>query len=232
LLGFSNISLSNFLFWATQKKWFLYALGLGVLLLSLPTPHDLQIKAKISIIILIVSLILIIKEPIPLPAVAIFILIAQIYGGVDTVDGISKSFMSDAVFFIMGSLMLAVVIIKQGWDSRIALGILKFTGNKTAGIALGFLSISAVLSSFIGEHTVAAIMLPIGMTLIRFTSANPSKVKNLSAVILFSIAYGCLIGSVGTPSGGGRNVIMINYLNQAGISISLLKSSRYLYFVF
>ena len=220
MLGFSNISLSNFLFWATQKRWFLYAIGLGAVLLLVPTPQDLPLDGKISIIILIVSLILIIKEPIPLPAVAIFMLIAQIYGGVDTVDGVAKSFMSDAVFFIMGSLMLAVVIIKQGWDSRIALGILKFTGNKTAGIALGFLSISAVLSSFIGEHTVAAIMLPIGMTLIRFTSANPSKVKNLSAVILFSIAYGCLIGSVGTPSGGGRNVIMINYLNQAGISIS------------
>ena len=63
-------------------------------------------------------------------------------------------------------------------------------------------------------------MLPIGMTLVRFTSLDHTKVKNLAAVILFSIAYGCLIGSVGTPSGGGRNVIMINYLNQAGISLS------------
>ena len=215
MLGFSNISLSNFLFWATQKKWFIYAIVFGFILILLPTPSGLTVEGKTSIIILLVSLILIIKEPIPLPAIAIFILIAQIYGGVDNVDGIAKSFMSDAVFFIMGSLMLAVVIIRQGWDSRIALGILKITGNKTSGIALGFLSISAILSSFIGEHTVAAIMLPIGMTIIRFTSSDMSKVKNLSAVILFSIAYGCLIGSVGTPSGGGRNVIMINYLNQS-----------------
>ena len=220
MLGFSNISLSNFLFWATQKKWFIYAIFIGFILILLPTPNGLSIEGKTSIVILFVSLILIIKEPIPLPAIAIFILISQIYGGVDNVDGIAKSFMSDAVFFIMGSLMLAVVIIRQGWDSRIALGILKITGNKTSGIALGFLSISAILASFIGEHTVAAIMLPIGMTLIRFTSSDISKVKNLSAVILFSIAYGCLIGSIGTPSGGGRNVIMINYLNQSDISIS------------
>ena len=194
MLGFSNISLSNFLFWATQKKWFIYAILIGFILTLLPTPNGLSVEGKTSIVILFVSLILIIKEPIPLPAIAIFILISQIYGGVDNVDGIAKSFMSDAVFFIMGSLMLAVVIIRQGWDSRIALGILKITGNKTSGIALGFLSISAILASFIGEHTVAAIMLPIGMTLIRFTSSDISKVKNLSAVILFSIAYGCLIG--------------------------------------
>ena len=220
MLGFSNISLSNFLFWATQKKWFLISIFLGFCLLNIPSPDGLTNEGKTAVVILVVALILIIKEPIPLPAVAIFIIISQIYFNVDSVDGIAKSFMSDAVFFIMGSLMLAVVIIRQGWDSRIALGILKITGNKTSKIALGFLTISAILSSFIGEHTVAAIMLPIGMSLIRFTSSDLSQVKGLSATILFSIAYGCLIGSVGTPSGGGRNVIMINYLNQSNISIS------------
>lgn len=220
MLGFSNLSLSNFLFWATQKRWFIYAILIGFILFLLPQPTELSQKGFTSIVILITTLILIIKEPIPLPAIAIYILLAQIYGGVDSADGIAKAFMNDAVFFIMGSLMLAVVIIRQGWDSRIALGILKLTGNKTANIVFGFLSISAVLSSFIGEHTVAAIMLPIGMTLIRFTSSDTEKVKNLAAAILFSIAYGCLIGSAGTPSGGGRNVIMINYFNQSGMSIS------------
>ena len=220
MLGFSNLSLSNFLFWATQKRWFIYAILIGFILFLLPQPTELSQKGFTSIVILITTLILIIKEPIPLPAIAIYILLAQIYGGVDSADGIAKAFMNDAVFFIMGSLMLAVVIIRQGWDSRIALGILKVTGNKTVNIVFGFLSISAVLSSFIGEHTVAAIMLPIGMTLIRFTSSDTEKVKNLAAAILFSIAYGCLIGSAGTPSGGGRNVIMINYFNQSGMSIS------------
>tara|TARA_Y100000590_G_scaffold390570_1_gene466478 strand:- start:11474 stop:12886 length:1413 start_codon:yes stop_codon:yes gene_type:complete len=220
LLGFSNLSLSNFLFWATQKRWFIYAIIIGLILILLPHPQGLSEQAYTSIVILITALILIIKEPIPLPAVAIYILLTQIYGGIDSADGIAKAFMNDAVFFIMGSLMLAVVIIRQGWDSRIALGILRITGNKTSNIVFGFLSISAILSSFIGEHTVAAIMLPIGMTLIRFTSSDFEKVKNLAAAILFSITYGCLIGSAGTPSGGGRNVIMINYFNQSGLSLS------------
>jgi sodium-dependent dicarboxylate transporter 2/3/5 len=65
-------------------------------------------------------------------------------------------------------------------------------------------------------------MLPIGMTLIHFTSENDKKVQNLSAVLLFSIAYGCLVGSIGTPSGGGRNVIMIDYLRSSNLSISYI----------
>ena len=38
--------------------------------------------------------------------------------------------------------------------------------------------------------------------------------KNAVLITLFSIAYGTIIGSIGTPSGGARNVIMINYLQE------------------
>jgi solute carrier family 13 (sodium-dependent dicarboxylate transporter), member 2/3/5 len=71
--------------------------------------------------------------------------------------------------------------------------------------------VCGVLASFIGEHTVAAMMLPVGVTLISLTSNEPAKVKNLAAVLLLSISYGCAIAGIGTPSGGARNAIMIGY---------------------
>lgn len=222
MLGFSNQSLTNFLFWLTQTKWFLITMVIGLILFFLPSPAGLTLTGYRTIIIIITALIMIITEPIPLPAIAMYILVMEVYFGIGSANEIAESFMNDAVFFIMGSLMLAVAIVKQGWDTRIALGIIKLTGNKTSNIVFGFTAISAILSSFIGEHTVAAIMLPIAMTLIRFTSSDPNKVSNLSAVLLFSIAYGCLVGSIGTPSGGGRNAIMISYFRDANLSISYI----------
>jgi sodium-dependent dicarboxylate transporter 2/3/5 len=222
MLGFSNQSLTNFLFWLTQKKWFLITMVIGLILFFLPSPAGLSLTGYRTIIIVITALMMIITEPIPLPAIAMYILVMEVYFGIGSANEIAESFMNDAVFFIMGSLMLAVAIVKQGWDTRIALGIIKLTGNKTSNIVFGFTAISAILSSFIGEHTVAAIMLPIAMTLIRFTSSDPNKVSNLSAVLLFSIAYGCLVGSIGTPSGGGRNAIMISYFRDANLSISYI----------
>ncbi|MGY8780235.1 MAG: SLC13 family permease [Fidelibacterota bacterium] len=222
MLGFSDRSLAHFLFWVTQKKWFLITMAFGAFLLFLPIPEGLSKEGYRTIIIVITALMLILTEPIPLPAIAMYILISEVYFGIGSANAIAKSFMNDAVFFIMGSLMLAVAIVKQGWDNRIALGIIKLTGNKTGNIVFGFTAISALLASFLGEHTVAAIMLPIGMTLIHYTSENKQKVQNLSAVILFAIAYGCLVGSIGTPSGGGRNVIMIDYFRDSNISISYL----------
>lgn len=188
----------------------------GTILLLLPTPENLSIAGHRLLVIVVVTLILVVTEPIPLPATAMFIIIALAYFKIDTPNQIARSFMNDAVFFIMGSLMLAVAIVKQGWDARIALGIIRLTGNKTKRIAFGFAALSAFLSSFIGEHTVAALMLPIGMTLVRYTSQDRERVRGLSALLLFSIAYGAIVGSIGTPSGGGRNVIILNYLNEFG----------------
>jgi len=167
---------------------------------------------------------------IPLPAVAILILILEVIFGIDTPNGVAASFMSDAVFFIMGSLMLAVAIVSQGLDKRLALGIIRMTGNRTWRIVFGFVAVSAILSSFIGEHTVAAMMLPVALTLVRNTSEDKAIVHTLAKLLLFSIAYGCAIGSIGTPSGGGRNVIMIGYISEFGLgNISYLDWIKYAY---
>lgn len=230
MLGFSARTISNILFWVTRKKWLILSFLLSLSFFYVPTPEGLTSSGHRVLIIVLVALILIITESIPLPAVAILIIIMQVILGIVTADQVASSFMSDAVFFIMGSLMLAVAIVSQGLDKRLALIVINLTGNKTWRIALGFMLISAILSSFIGEHTVGAMMLPVALTLIRNAGLKLNKATNLSTLLLFSIAYGCAIGSIGTPSGGGRNIIMIGYLSEFGIAkISYLQWMKYAY---
>tara|TARA_B100001559_G_scaffold201135_1_gene168267 strand:- start:1284 stop:2699 length:1416 start_codon:yes stop_codon:yes gene_type:complete len=230
MFGFSARSISNVLFWVTRKKWLILSFLLSISFFYVPSPEGLSSEGHRTLIIVGVALILIISESIPLPAVAILILIMEVILGVDTADGVASSFMSDAVFFIMGSLMLAVALVNQGLDKRLALSVINVTGNKTWRIVLGFVTISAFLSSFVGEHTVAAMMLPVALALIRNAGLSTSKGTTLSTLLLFSIAYGCAIGSIGTPSGGGRNVIMIGYLAEFGMgTISYLDWMKFAY---
>ena len=230
MFGFSERSLANLLFWVTRKKWLILSFLLSISFFYIPSPEGLTPEGHRTLIIVLVALVLIISESIPLPAVAILILIMEVILGVDTADGVASAFMSDAVFFIMGSLMLAVAIVYQGLDKRLALGVINITGNKTWRIVLGFVTISALLSSFIGEHTVAAMMLPVALALIRNAGLETGKPTRLSTVLLFSIAYGCAIGSIGTPSGGGRNVIMIGYLSEFGMAdLSYLTWMKFAY---
>ena len=129
MFGPSNQLLNNLLFWISRKKWLIATFFVSITIFYLPTPEGLTPEAHRTLIIVITALILIISESIPIPAVAILILIMEVILGVDTADGVASSFMSDAVFFIMGSLMLAVAIVHQGLDKHLALTIIAFTGN-------------------------------------------------------------------------------------------------------
>ena len=196
-------------FW--QKRWFFIALAVGWGLLSMPLPDGLTQQGMIILTMSIVATILFITEPVPLPTVALMIIVGQVFlMGVDSKE-VAKSMMSDSVLFIMGSLMLAVAVVKQKLDTRIAWLLVRVTGTSTARIAFGISFVSGILASFVGEHTVAAMMLPVGITIIQLTSDDPKKVRNLAAVLLFSISYGCSVAGIGTPSGGARNAIMIGY---------------------
>ncbi len=196
-------------FW--NKKWFFIAMMVGAGMLSMPLPPGLSHDAMVVLTMSVVATILFITEPIPLPTVALLIICAQVLLLDLSSTDVAKSLMTDSVLFIMGSLMLAVAVVKQKLDKRIAWLLVRITGTGTARICFGISVISGLLASFVGEHTVAAMMLPVGITLINLTSDDPKQVRRLAAVLLFSIAYGCSVAGIGTPSGGARNAIMIGY---------------------
>jgi solute carrier family 13 (sodium-dependent dicarboxylate transporter), member 2/3/5 len=205
---------SSMLYWFSQKRWFVFSVLLAILLLNLGTPVGLNVAGYHSLIILLMVFTLVTFEPIPFPAIALLTLVLQVLLGVAPPDVVAASFMNDAVLFVMGSLMFAIAIVHQGLDIRLAKIIIKLFGTSKRLFLAGLMTISAILSSFLGEHTIIAIMLPIGLSVVKNVDTKQTDGKNAVLLTLFSVAYGTIIGSIGTPSGGARNVIMINYLQE------------------
>jgi solute carrier family 13 (sodium-dependent dicarboxylate transporter), member 2/3/5 len=203
----SNVDLG--LLW--KRRWFIVTMVVGFILMSLPSPSGLSAEGQVVLVMSLMATMLFITEPVPLPSVALMIIVGQVVLLKLDSTTVARSLMTDSVLFIMGSLMLAVAVVKQKLDKRIALAIVRVTGTSVFWISFGITTVCGVLASFIGEHTVAAMMLPVGVTLISLTSTDAKKVKNLAAVLLLSISYGCAIAGIGTPSGGARNAIMIGY---------------------
>ena len=194
-----------------KRRWFIITMIVGFSLMSAPTPAGLSHQAQIVLCMSIMATMLFISEAVPLPTVPLLIIVGEVVLLKVDATKVAQSLMTDSVLFIMGSLMLAVAIVKQRLDKRIAWWIVRVTGTNVYWISFGITTVCGVLAAFIGEHTVAAMMLPVGVTLITLTSNDPKKVHNLAAVILFSISYGCSIAGVATPSGGARNAIIISY---------------------
>jgi solute carrier family 13 (sodium-dependent dicarboxylate transporter), member 2/3/5 len=194
-----------------KRRWFIITMVLGFLFMNLPTPEGLSHDGQIVLVMALMATMLFISEAIPLPTVPLLIIVGEVVLLKLDPTVVARSLMTDSVLFIMGSLMLAVAVVKQRLDKRIAWWIVRVTGTNVYWISFGITTVCGLLAAFIGEHTVAAMMLPVGVTLITLTSNDPKQVHNLAAVILFSISYGCSIAGVATPSGGARNAIMISY---------------------
>lgn len=200
--------------WFWEKRWFFIALLAGFAFMHIPTPSGLSHEGQIVLAMSLFATILFITEPVPLPTVPLLIIVGQVVLLKLDPNKVAQSLMSDSVLFILGSLMLAVAVVKQRLDKRIAWMIVRFTGTNLFWISFGITLVCGMLAAFVGEHTVAAMMLPVGMTLISLTSNDPRKMRNVAAILLFSISYGCSIAGIATPSGGARNAIIINYWHQ------------------
>jgi len=172
-----------------------------------------HIKVAIAMVVFVVFCFL--TECIPLPGVAFCIGLILVYTGVVSRQEVASLYWDDAVWFIMGSLMFAAAFVKTGVDKRVCLMMFrKLAAPNAKWITLVFFVIIAPLASFISDHALAAMFLPIGMLLYQnsLTKEVPSD-PELAKMLMIAIAMACNIGGFGAPSGGARNVIMMTYLN-------------------
>ncbi|MGI8785047.1 MAG: SLC13 family permease [Acidobacteriota bacterium] len=205
----------NLLFWLFKRKWLWIATFAGLTAALLPSPQGLNPYAQYSLALAFFATIVIATEPIPLPAVAFIVVVMQVLLGLSQPDEVPKSVMSDAIFFIFGSMMLAVAIVKQHLDKRLAYLLLVLSGADVYYMAFYLMACSAFLSSLIGAYAVPMILLPIALSMVQpGPHAKPSHADRNVGFLMLTVVYGCSVGTMGTPSGGARNAMMLDYLNK------------------
>jgi len=163
-----------------------------------------------------------ITEAMPLPGVAFCVGLILVFSGIISRNEIAQLYWSDAVWFIMGSLMFAAAFVKTGVDKRICLMIFKRLAKPSVGwVTAIMILVIAPAASFISDHALAAIFLPIGIVLYSNSlSKNMPEDNELAKLLMITIAMACNIGGFGSPSGGARNVIMMTYMEDMfGISM-------------
>ncbi len=172
-----------------------------------------HIKVAIATMLFVVFCFL--TECIPLPGVAFCIGLIFVFSGVLGREEVTMLYWSDACWFIMGSLMFAAAFVKTGVDKRFCLMLFKkLAVPNVKWITLIFFIIISPLASFISDHALTAMFLPIGILLYQnsLTEEVPDD-PELAKMLMITIAMACNIGGFGAPSGGARNVIMMTYLN-------------------
>jgi len=184
--------------------------------------------AKIMLAIFFLVVFLWATEALPLGATDLLAAVLLYLFGILPINDISQAFMKDAVFFIFGILAVAVGVSKTGLDKRIGLILLSRIKSAKA-FAFIFLPLLAMSASFLSEHALVALLIPVLMGIYKVTCRmyGVEKDRALAVFLLLGICFAANHGGPGSPAAGGRNAIMVGYFMEYGAPISFLDWMKY-----
>ena len=203
-----------------------------MLLVPLPLEPNQQMLAAILAFTIVYWL----SEAIPIPATAVLVLALCVLLNVPDLgpnaedapgDIVYGAFASDTIFLFIGAFIIAQAMITHGLDRRFAYRILSIPGvaRSTYGVIIAFGAIATIISAFISNTTVCAMLLPIGLGMMGALGgliseqaeddiADVSRLRFGTALMLM-ISYGAGVGGLLTPIGTAPNLIGIAFIEQA-----------------
>ena len=191
-------------------------LGPAVLLTILFVPTGLTPEAHRLAAVFALVIVFWVTEAIPLAATALLGPALCVPLGIATHREAFAAFGSPIIFLFLGSFLIARGMTLHGLDRRIALSVLslRWVGESPHRILLAFGGIAAFLSMWISNTATTAMMLPIGLGVLRSLSndetALPGKpVTGYGTGLMLMIAFSCSLGGMATPVGTPPNLIAV-----------------------
>jgi solute carrier family 13 (sodium-dependent dicarboxylate transporter), member 2/3/5 len=199
--------------------------GLFILILLLPFPQ-LTVEAHRLAAIMALVIVLWVTEVVPLPVAALLGPVLAVVLGVARVGPAFAQMANPLIFLFIGSFILAEGLFAHRVNERIAYGVLslKFVGARPIRILLAYAGIAAFLSAWMSNTATAAMLLPIGMSLLAFMESHSEIPKSYGKALLLAMAYATGRGGMATPVGTPPNLIAVGMIDSlVGVRITFVE---------
>jgi solute carrier family 13 (sodium-dependent dicarboxylate transporter), member 2/3/5 len=203
---------------------------IAVFLLPLPEtiqtpsgPLDLSVSGKAALAVLAWAVILWATEGLPFAVTGMAAMSLLAATGVASFKNLAAwGFGNTIVLFFLGVLILSTALTETSLLKRLTIHLLNRLGHRPSMIVLVFIAVGALLSGWITDMAVAAMLLPIGVAILKDAGAKPLE-SNFGRALMIACAWGPLIGGISTPAGCGPNPLTMQYLKDlAGIEFTFL----------
>lgn len=121
-------------------------------------------------------------------------------------------FGNSAVFFMLGVFLLAGAMISTGLSKRITLVALQRFDRSPTRLVIGVTVSASFMALWMPEHAVAAMMYPIVMEIV--VTLKLKRGSNYAKKLFLGLAWGSIIGGVGTFLGGARAPLALSILHE------------------
>ena len=201
---------------ATRRRVGL-VLGPAVFLLVLAMPFE-QLTPEAHRLAAVISLVIVFwtTEALPLPVTSLLGPSLAIMMQVAPVRDALAPFANPLIFLFIGSFILAQALFVHRVNERIAYGVLswRFIGARPTRILIAYGALAAFLSAWMSNTATAAMLVPIGLSLIAFMEKEGKMPKGYGTALMLMTAYGCSRGGMATPVGTPPNLIVIGMLSE------------------
>jgi di/tricarboxylate transporter len=159
--------------------------------------------------ILAISLILFVSEVIRMDLVALLVLSALAVSGLVTTNQAFAGFSNSAVITVWAMFILSEGLTRTGIADIIGRQVMRLAGRREIAMIVVIMITAAVLSAFMNNIGVAALMLPVVVEVARRTRISPSR-------LLMPLAYSTLLGGLMTMIGTPPNLLISEAMAQNG----------------
>jgi di/tricarboxylate transporter len=168
--------------------------------------------ADIAIVlgILAAAIVLFVTERIRVDVVALMVLVSLALAGLITPAEALSGFANLAVVTVWAVLILSAGLARTGVAALIGKPVLRFAGESEARLIALIMLLVGVLSGFMNDIGVAALMLPVVVDIARRTGRPPSR-------LLMPLAFAALLGGLNTLIGTPPNILVSEALRQYGL---------------
>lgn len=129
-------------------------------------------------------------------------------------DEIISSYAAELVFLLAGANLITIAWERTGVDKRVASMMLSLVGTSVKQqIAVWFLA-ATLLSAFLPNTVVAAILCSIAMSMLKFVNEGDLKKSRVAPLVLLAIVWGANNGGLMTPLGGAMNLVTVAYIEE------------------
>ena len=170
----------------------------------------MTLDIAIVLIILGVSLVLFISEVIRMDLVALLVLGALAVTGLVDADQAFAGFSNGAVITVWAMFILSEGLTRTGIADIIGRQVMKLGGTREFTMIMVIMVTGAVLSAFMNNIGVAALMLPVVVDVARRTRIPASR-------LLMPLAYSTLLGGLMTLIGTPPNLLISESLTRFGL---------------
>jgi di/tricarboxylate transporter len=159
--------------------------------------------------ILAVSLLLFVSEVIRMDLVALLVLCALAVSGLVTASEAFAGFSNSAVITVWAMFILSEGLTRTGIADIIGRQVMRIAGRREIAMITVIMITAAVLSAFMNNIGVAALMLPVVIDVANRTRIPPSR-------LLMPLAYATLLGGLMTMIGTPPNLLISEVMTQNG----------------